>query len=143
MKRLIPCFFFLSCLLVTPLYAASETLTTYYPVPSGKYNKLQSNSLQVEPSTLSAVQAKYNCSFDPALHLSPCPAGLIYYDIDAQTLYVSAGTHWRSINSTCVPLTACSATLNCGNDSCGDLCGTCASSSACSSTTPNVPGTCA
>ncbi len=33
--------FFLSCLMVlTPLYAASDTLTTYYPAPQGNYNNI-------------------------------------------------------------------------------------------------------
>src|ERR1700733_7919191 len=92
-------FYFLFFLLAaSPLHAASQTLTTYYPAPSGKYNTLQSNSLRLEPSTLSAIQTKNNCSFDPAAHVSPCPAGLTYYDTDAQTIFFSTGTHWMAVN---------------------------------------------
>jgi hypothetical protein len=136
-------FLFLACLtLATPLYAGTETLTTYYPAPNGIYNKLNTSSLQLMPSTLSAIQAQYNCSYDPLAHLPPCPAGIVYFDTDAKTIYVSAGTHWRSVNSTCVPLTACSASLNCSSDSCGNFCGTCLGPSTCSSSAAGTPGSC-
>ncbi len=143
MKRSIFYFLLLSILMGgTPLHAATQTLTTYYPAPSGNYRKLQTSSMQLTASTLSSIQAQYHCSFDPAAGLSPCPAGLMYYDTDSQTVFVSAGTHWSSINATCVPVTACSATLNCGNDSCGISCGSCIGGKTCSSPTTNIPGSC-
>ena len=44
-------FLFLPCLLVvTPLYAATQTLTTYYPAPGGNYNNLTINTLLSLPS---------------------------------------------------------------------------------------------
>ena len=144
MKRSISCFLFLSCVMVvTPLFAGTQTLATYYPAPSGNYNKIQTTSMQLIASTLTAIQAQYRCSFDPAAGLGPCPAGLMYYDTDAQTIYVSAGTHWRAVNSTCVPLVACSDVLNCSTDSCGFSCGTCSTAQGiCNSTTAGVPGKC-
>ena len=144
MKRWISYFLFLSWLMVvTSVYAETQTLTTYYPAPSGNYNKIQANSVQLVASTLSAIQAQYRCSFDPSARLSPCPAGLMYYDTNAQTIYVSAGTHWRAVNSTCVPLVACSDVFNCSTDSCGFSCGTCSTAEGiCSSTTAGTPGKC-
>jgi hypothetical protein len=126
----------------TPLYAGTETLVTTYPSPSGNYNRLQTNSILLKASTLSVIQAKYKCSYDPAAGLPPCPAGLVFFDTDSQAIYVSVGTHWRSVNSSCVPLTACSSSLNCGSDSCGISCGACLPNKTCSSSLPGTPGSC-
>jgi hypothetical protein len=126
-----------------PAYAATQTLSTYYPAPSGNYNKLQANSLQLVPSTMSAIQTEYKCSFDPSANLPPCPAGLMYYDTDAKAIYISSGTHWGAMYAAaCVPAQACSTNLNCGTDSCGNPCGTCSNGQSCSSITAGVPGTC-
>ena len=116
--------YFLLCLiLLTPLYAGNLTLTTYYPAPSGNYNRITTNFMQLGASTLRAIQAEYKCSYDPASGLPACPAGIIYYDTDAHTLFFSDGAHWRMAVSSCVPLTSCSTVLNCGTDSCGYSCG--------------------
>lgn len=136
--------YFLSCLiLLTPLYAGGLTLTTYYPAPSGNYNKISTNFMQIGASTLSVIQAQYKCSYDPTSGLPACPAGIIYFDTDIHTLAVSDGTHWRVINSTCAPLKPCSPSLNCSSDDCGNICGTCPGQNICSSTTPGTPGSCA
>jgi hypothetical protein len=143
MKFSLSCFIFLSWLFViTPLYAGSETLTTYYPSPAGYYNKLQTNYMKLGASTLNAIQAYYKCSYDPSSGLPPCPAGIIYFDTDANTLFVSDGTHWRSAVTSCVALKPCSASLNCGSDSCGMSCGTCLGGQTCSSSTAGTPGSC-
>jgi len=135
--------YFLSCLiLLTPLYAGTQTLTTYYPAPSGNYNKIATNFMQLGTSALSAIQAQYKCSYDHASGLPACPAGIIYFDTEANTLAVSDGTHWRIVNSRCVPLNACSVSLNCSSDDCGNSCGTCSGQSTCSSSTPGTPGKC-
>jgi hypothetical protein len=129
-------FLFLSFLILsTPLYAGTEVLTTYYPSPSGNYNKITTNVMQMGSSTLSAIQAEYKCSYDPSSGLPPCPAGIMYYDTDAKSLFFSDGTHWKMVVSSCVPLTPCSASLNCGTDSCG-------AQSSCSSITSGTPGSC-
>jgi hypothetical protein len=46
MKRSTSYVIFLSCLMVvtTPLYAATQTLTTYYPAPQGNYKNMTVNS---------------------------------------------------------------------------------------------------
>jgi hypothetical protein len=143
MKFSISYFLFLSCLIVlTPLYAATETLTTYYPSPSGNYKKIQTNYMQITPSTLSDIEAMYKCSYFPASGLPPCPAGIVFYNTDEHTLYVSDSTHWRSVYSTCVPLRPCSEILNCSTDDCGNPCGNCPGNLKCSSSTPTSPGTC-
>ncbi len=51
MIRSISCFFFLSCLMIlTPLYAGNQTLTTYYPAPQGNYKNMTVNDvLTFEP----------------------------------------------------------------------------------------------
>ena len=135
---------FLSCLIVsTSLSADSMTLTTYYPAPSGNYNKITTNFIQLGSSTLSAIQAEYKCSYDPIFRLPACPAGIIYYDTEAKTLLFSDGAHWRMAVSSCLPLIPCSASLNCGTDSCGYSCGTCPAQHTCSSSTAGTPGSCA
>ncbi|MDE1921072.1 MAG: hypothetical protein KGJ09_07445 [Candidatus Omnitrophica bacterium] len=137
---------FFCALGAAPLLAATQTLTTYYPAPSGNYNKIHTNSLQLAASSLSAVQAQYHCSFEPADNLPPCPAGLMFFDTEAQTIFVSSGTSWTSINATCMPVKPCSATLNCGNDNCGNKCGNlegaCPAGQGCSSNIPGNPGSC-
>jgi hypothetical protein len=143
MKLSISYFVFLSCLLVlTPLYAGTQTLVTYYPAPTGNYNKIQTSFLQLGSSTLSAIQAEYKCSYDPASGLPACPAGIIYYDTDAHTLFFSNGSHWEYVVASCIPLTPCSSRLNCNTDSCGNSCGICPSLKTCSNSTPGTPGTC-
>ena len=149
-KIKIPPRFFFFCavffLLMPPAHAATQTLTTYYPVPSGNYNKLQTNSMRLTASTLVAIQAQYKCSFDPAAGLSPCPAGLMYFDTDAQSIYVSTGTSWTTVNATCIPVTPCSDALNCSNDNCGNKCGSlngkCPQGQMCNSSIPGIPGSC-
>ena len=137
-------FLVLSCLIFpAPLYAGTMTLTTYYPAPSGNYNRIASNYVQLGESTLNGIKEEFKCSYDPAYGLPSCPAGLVFYNTDAHMLYVSDGTHWRSVNSSCVPIKqACSKTFNCGTDDCGNYCGTCIGSSTCSSSTPGIPGSC-
>ncbi len=136
-------FIFLACLLVlTPLYASTVTMTTYYPAPTGNYNRIQTNLMQLGSSTLKTIEAQYKCSYDPASGLPACPSGIIYYDTDAHTLFFSDGTNWRQVVSSCLPLTQCSPSLNCSTDSCGNSCGTCVGQSTCSSSAPGTPGTC-
>ena len=143
MKLSISYFIFLSCLIVLPpLYAGTQTLTTYYPAPSGNYNKIQTNFMRIGASTLNVIQAQYKCSYDLTAGLPPCPAGIIYYDTDAHTLFFSDGTHWRMAVSSCVPLISCSASLNCSTDSCEISCGACLGSQTCSSSISGTPGTC-
>ena len=143
MKFSAPYLFFLSFLiLVTPLYAGTQTITTYYPSPSGDYNKMQTNFMKLGAYTLRAVQAEYKCSYDLTAGLPPCPAGIIYYDTDAHTLFFSDGAHWRMAVSSCIPLVACPTNLGCGTDSCGNSCGTCIGSQTCSNFMPQTPGTC-
>jgi len=111
------------CFLGGSSFAGTETLITYYPAPNGNYSKITSNAVRLTPSTLSHIQKLYKCSFDPVDHLSACPAGLTYYDTDAHTLAVSDGTHWRVVNSMCVPVKPCSQHPTCGSDDCGTICG--------------------
>ena len=132
---------FLPCLMAsTLLYAGSETLTTYYPAPAGNYNKIQTNFMRLGASTLSAIQAQYKCSYNPASGLPACPAGIIYYDTDARTLFFSDGSEWKMAVSSCVPLVACQPNFNCGTDSCGNSCGTCPGNQTCPSPTPGTCG---
>ena len=42
----------------------------------------------------------------------------------------------------CTPTIACSSSLNCGTDSCGNVCGTCSGGQSCSSSASGVPGSC-
>jgi hypothetical protein len=143
MKLSASCFLSLSCLIMsTTLYAGTQVLSTYYPSPSGNYKKIQTNYMQLTESTLSAIEAMYKCSYVPASGLPPCPAGIVFYNTDEHTLYVSDSTHWRSVFSTCVPLTPCSESLNCSSDDCGNSCGTCPGNQKCSSSIPTSPGTC-
>lgn len=145
MKIFISYLLLFSCLnFGTPLYAATQTLITYYPAPNGNYNRMQTNSIKLTASTLSAIQAQYKCSFDPTAGLVPCPAGLMYFDTPTQTIFVATATHWSTLNATCVPVTACPVSNGCSSDSCGMGCGpgTCPVSKSCSSSTPGIPGTC-
>ncbi len=135
----------LFCALVfsTPLYAGSVTLTTYYPSPSGNYNKLAANSMRLGSITLGEIKDQYQCTYESNTSLPRCPAGLLFYDKMSQTLYIADGTHWRYVNSTCIPLhQACSKVFNCSSDDCGNDCGTCIGPAACSSSTPGTPGVC-
>jgi hypothetical protein len=132
----------LSCLPLTPSYAGSMTLTTYYPAPNGNYRKISSRSVLLKEAQLTDSQQEYNCSYDPMDGLKPCPAGILYFDSDAHTLVVSDGTHWRIIPSMCIPIRACSKTLNCSSDDCGNSCGGCNGQNICSSSTPGYPGQC-
>jgi hypothetical protein len=135
--------YFLSCLIgLTPLYAGSQTISTYYPSPSGNYNKLQTNYVHLTPSTVNAIEAMYKCSYFPESGFPPCPAGLFFYNTDQHTIYVSDGTHWRFVNASCVPLKPCSEILNCNTDDCGYSCGNCPENKTCSSSTPGTPGKC-
>ena len=98
--------------------------------------------LHVEASTLAVIKKQYKCSYDPDSGLRPCQEGIVFYNSEDHALYVSDGTHWRSVTSKCVANTPCSAILNCGTDDCGVSCGTCSANNACSSTTPGTPGSC-
>ncbi len=54
MSRSLSCYLILSCLMIlTPfyVYAANDTLTTYYPAPQGNYDKINANTLTVATST--------------------------------------------------------------------------------------------
>jgi hypothetical protein len=134
--------FIIFMMIGAPLYAGTQTLTTYYPAPNGDYVKLKSSSLHLMPSTLNDIQKQFNCSYDPAAELAPCPAGIVYFDVNAQMVYISAGTHWSSVNATCVPVIACSGSLNCGTDSCGNYCGTCSGTKTCTGSSSSSPGSC-
>ena len=89
--------FLIILLLATPAFAGTQTLITYYPAPTGDYNKIQTNYLKLGASTLNAIEEQYNCSYDPTNGHPACPAGIIYFDTDAHTLVVSDGTHWNII----------------------------------------------
>lgn len=136
-------YLFSTLILSIPLYAGEVTLTTYYPAPDGNYNKIASNFVQLGASTLDDIKKEYKCSYDPTAGLPACPEGLAFYNTETHSLYISDGTHWRSVNSSCVPLKQpCSTVFNCSTDDCGNYCGTCIGQSICSSTTPGVPGSC-
>lgn len=141
MKCSISYFLFFTCLmLLTPLYAGTQTLITYYPAPNGFYKKLHSTSVQLNATTRSDIEAQYNCSY--SLSANPCPAGIMYFDKSTDQVYVSTGSQWQYLPGVCAPETACSKVLNCGTDSCGNSCGPCAFPNTCSSAIPGIPGTC-
>ena len=75
-------FFFLSFLVVlTPLYAATQTLTTYYPAPQGNYKNMQINNTMTMTSQAAAcgVQAGTNVVFvDDAGLLYICDKNGVY-----------------------------------------------------------------
>jgi hypothetical protein len=107
--------------ILTPLYAGTETLTTYYPAPDGNYNKIVTTSLKLVATTLKEVENQYKCSYNPAEGLSPCPAGLVFYNTDAHIPFISDGTHWRALPASCVPNSPGSCNAN-QRDDCGNPC---------------------
>src|SRR5580698_1468941 len=98
MKFPIP-FFVSFLILLTPLYAGSMTLTTYYPAPSGNYNKIAANYVQMGESALNDIKEQYKCSYERLSGLPACPAGLNIYNKDAHTIFISDGTHRKSVET--------------------------------------------
>ena len=143
LKYYLPRLVFIGCLfMLSPAYAGTQSLVTYYPAPDGNYNRVSVDTLQSIPNTLTAIQAQFKCSYDPLTGWPPCPAGIQFYNTDAHALYVSDGTHWRSVNATCIPITPCATTSNCGTDDCGVACGICPSPSTCNIQPMGTQGRC-
>jgi len=85
--------------LLSPAFAGSTSLSTYYPAPNGNYKQISATTATLTPTSQAAVEGANNCNNTTGVP-SYCPTGLMYYDSTSNQVMVStqsgAGDTWTA-----------------------------------------------